>query len=425
MKQKSLEQWFFKITDYAQRLLDDLGTLDGWPERVRAMQKNWIGRSEGARVEFPLIAREDGTPDEHSAIPCFTTRVDTIHGCTYMVLAPEYPGLSGMVQGLSSEDTVAQYVRDAARRSSIDRTADTRDKTGVFTGFGGRQIHFRLRDWLISRQRYWGAPIPIVYCDACGTVPVPESDLPVLLPENVEFKPTGESPLRASDDFMSTKCPSCGKPATRESDTMDTFVDSSWYFLRFLNAQDDAQAVDKATCDNWLPVDQYIGGIEHAILHLLYARFFTKAMHDAGLVGFEEPFRHLFTQGMICKKSDRDGKLYKMSKSVGNVVSPEDLIERYGADTVRVYTLFIGPPEKDAEWNDQGVEGAWRFLKRLWKTVYEHRDLLRDATGLKTPRSPPGPCCAMRWMRSCFSYRPSRLTLPKNCGLNSATREAS
>ena len=485
VKQKSLEQWFFKITDYAQRLLDDLGTLDGWPERVRAMQKNWIGRSEGARVEFPLIAREDGTPDEHSAIPCFTTRVDTIHGCTYMVLAPEYPGLSGMVQGLSSEDTVAQYVRDAARRSSIDRTADTRDKTGVFTGrhvinpfngetiplwvadyvlmeygtgavmavpahdtrdwvfaktfdlpirisiqdekrsldlatmedafvedgvvvdsgpfsdmpnreaipamadyareqgFGGRQIHFRLRDWLISRQRYWGAPIPIVYCDACGTVPVPESDLPVLLPENVEFKPTGESPLRASDDFMSTKCPSCGKPATRESDTMDTFVDSSWYFLRFLNAQDDAQAVDKATCDNWLPVDQYIGGIEHAILHLLYARFFTKAMHDAGLVGFEEPFRHLFTQGMICKKSDRDGKLYKMSKSVGNVVSPEDLIERYGADTVRVYTLFIGPPEKDAEWNDQGVEGAWRFLKRLWKTVYEHRDLLRDATGLK------------------------------------------
>jgi leucyl-tRNA synthetase len=238
-------------------------------------------------------------------------------------------------------------------------------------GFGKATVNFRLRDWLISRQRYWGAPIPIVYCPDCGIVPVPEKDLPVLLPDDVEFRPTGESPLKRSEAFMNTPCPKCGKPARRESDTMDTFVDSSWYFLRYLNARDDQQAVNTELCDRWLPVDQYIGGIEHAILHLLYARFFTKAIHDLGLIHFNEPFAHLFTQGMICKRSEKDGQLYKMSKSKGNVVSPDELISDYGADTVRLYTLFIGPPERDAEWSDQGIEGASRFLRRLWRRVCE------------------------------------------------------
>ena len=486
VEQRNLEQWFFKITEYAQRLLDDLDRLEGWPDRVRVMQRNWIGRSEGARIEFRLVPREDGVEDADPVVPCFTTRVDTIYGCTYMVLAPEYPGLNGLVNGLPTGQAVHDYVRDAARRSSIDRIADSLEKTGVFTGrtvvnpynqekiplwvadyvlmeygtgavmavpahdtrdwafakryglpirisiqnpdgdldlaamddayvedgtvvdsgpfsglpnreaipgmaatarengFGGPQVHFRLRDWLISRQRYWGAPIPILYCDACGTVPVPESDLPVLLPDDVEFKPTGESPLRRSDRFMEAACPSCGGPARRESDTMDTFVDSSWYFLRYLSAHDETQAVDADACNQWLPVDQYIGGIEHAILHLLYARFFTKALCDIGLIGFDEPFAQLFTQGMICKRSDTDGKLYKMSKRVGNVVNPEDLIARYGADTVRLYTLFIGPPEKEAEWNDQGVEGAWRFLKRVWRKVYDTHDILRAAAGLES-----------------------------------------
>jgi leucyl-tRNA synthetase len=481
VEQKKLAQWFFRITAYAQRLLDDLDRLDGWPERVRTMQRNWIGRSEGAYLEFALVPREDGVADPRGGVPCFTTRVDTIYGCTYMVLAPEYPELPALVRGLPREAEVAAFVRKAASISAIDRTADTLEKNGVFTGrhvinpyngeviplwvgdyvlleygtgavmavpahdtrdwafarkyglpirlsiqhpegtldvdtmagayvedgvlvdsgpftglpnreaiaqmtahaaaegFGEARVHFRLRDWLISRQRYWGAPIPMVYCEACGTVPVPEEDLPVLLPDDVEFKPTGESPLRRSASFMHTTCPRCGKPALRESDTMDTFVDSSWYFLRYLSARDDARAIDTRACNDWLPVDQYIGGIEHAILHLLYARFFTKALHDLGQVGFDEPFAHLFTQGMICKRSDRDGQLYKMSKSKGNVVNPGELITRYGADTVRLYTLFIGPPEKEAEWNDQGVEGAWRFLRRLWRRIDETAEALRGA----------------------------------------------
>jgi leucyl-tRNA synthetase len=249
-------------------------------------------------------------------------------------------------------------------------------------GFGKGTVHFRLRDWLISRQRYWGAPIPIVYCDRCGMVPVNDDELPVLLPTDVEFKPTGESPLKRSDAFMNCACPKCGEPARRESDTMDTFVDSSWYFLRYLNARDNTKAIDTEACNNWLPVDQYIGGIEHAILHLLYARFFTKVVHDLGLIGFDEPFANLFTQGMICKKSDIDGKLYKMSKSKGNVVSPNELIENYGADTVRLYTLFIGPPEKEAEWNDSAVEGAYRFLARIWRRVWQNRGLLIAAQKL-------------------------------------------
>ncbi|MDD4734760.1 MAG: leucine--tRNA ligase [Kiritimatiellae bacterium] len=481
VEQKALEQWFFKITDYAQRLLDDLDLLPGWPERVKIMQRNWIGRSEGARIEFGLEPRTDERADSAASVPCFTTRTDTIYGCTYMVLAPEYPQLAEMVAGLPEEAAIKAYQESVKGLTNIDRASDTLEKNGVFTGrfvinpyngrriplwvadyvlmeygtgavmavpahdtrdwafakkydlpieisiqnpeqtlkleemadaytgdgvcvdsgpftgrpnreaipamirhaeeqgFGKGTVHFRLRDWLISRQRYWGAPIPMIYCDACGLVPVPEKDLPVLLPDDVAFKPTGESPLRAHEAFMNVPCPVCGKPARRESDTMDTFVDSSWYFFRYLNARDETKALDSEACDNWLPVDQYIGGIEHAILHLLYARFFTKALSDIGLIHFDEPFAHLFTQGMICKRSEKDGQLYKMSKSKGNVVSPTELIREYGADTVRVYTLFIGPPEKDAEWNDQSVEGAFRFLRRIWRCVHDHRELLLAA----------------------------------------------
>ncbi|MEI6892216.1 MAG: leucine--tRNA ligase, partial [Pontiella sp.] len=476
--QKSMDQWFFKITDYAQRLLDDLDTLDGWPTRVKTMQKNWIGRSEGAEIHFPIVAREDGVGDNTDQISCYTTRVDTIYGCTYMALAPEHPELKNLVAGLPQEAEVLAFIRASSKLTNLDREADEVEKEGRFTGrylinpyngerielwvgnyvlmygtgavmavpahdhrdfvfakkydlpiklsiqnsdhslildemddaftedgtcvdsaeftglgnreaiqkmtasaeekgFGSGKVNFRLRDWLISRQRYWGAPIPMVYCDSCGVVPEKEENLPILLPTDVEFKAEGESPLKSSEAFMNCACPSCGKPATRESDTMDTFVDSSWYFLRYLSAQDSTQAVDQATTNKWMPVDQYIGGIEHAILHLLYARFFTKAMKDLGLIDFDEPFKHLFTQGMICKKGP-DGNLYKMSKSKGNVVSPEELLKKYGADTVRLYTLFIGPPEKEAEWQDTGVEGASRFLKRIWRRISENLDLLKS-----------------------------------------------
>ncbi len=487
--EKHLEQWFFKITDYAQRLLDDLAKLPGWPERVKTMQKNWIGRSEGALVEFSLVPRPDGTSDPHTMVHCFTTRVDTIFGCTYMVAAPEYPGLAAMVRGLPEEPAVRAFIAAAHKIASMDRAAEDREKNGVFTGryvinpyngakiplwvgdyvlmnygagavmavpahdtrdwafakkyglpitlsiqnaeqslkiesmdmafcddgvtvdsgvfsalpsaearrrmtayaeekqFGRGMVQYRLRDWLISRQRYWGAPIPIIYCPACGIVPVPEKDLPVILPDNVEFQPTGESPLSRCPEFMNVACPKCGKPARRESDTMDTFVDSSWYYLRFLSSQDTRHAIDSAACNRWLPVDQYIGGIEHAILHLMYARFFTKALSDMGWLKFDEPFARLFTQGMICKRSEKDGQLYKMSKSKGNVVSPDELIEQYGADTVRLYTLFIGPPEKDAEWNDDGIEGAYRFLRRVWRRVYDRRELLSASRSLKPDQS--------------------------------------
>ncbi|MDA0321178.1 MAG: leucine--tRNA ligase [Verrucomicrobia bacterium] len=484
VEEKLLEQWFFKITEYAQRLLDDLQKLDGWPEPVKIMQANWIGRSEGTIVNFDLVARDDGDPETVKSVPCYTTRVDTIYGCTYMVLAPEYPGIAELVKGLPEEDNVLAFVKEASQIAVRDRATDSLEKKGVFTGrsvrnpyngenvplwvgnyvimdygtgavmavpahdtrdwafakrygleirlsiqnseqslhldemddaytedgitansgpfdglpnrdaipkmtehaaaegFGGPMVDYRLRDWLISRQRYWGAPIPMIKCEECGVVPVPEADLPVLLPEDVAFRPTGESPLALSESFMNVACPSCGKAARRESDTMDTFVDSSWYFLRFLSAGDDSQAIDTELSNRWMPVDQYIGGVEHAILHLLYARFFTKALYDLDLVGFDEPFAHLFTQGMICKRSDADGQLYKMSKSKGNVVSPDDLIRNYGADTVRVYTLFIGPPEKDAEWSDQGIEGASRFLRRLWRRVHDNHDILTSAAGL-------------------------------------------
>jgi leucyl-tRNA synthetase len=483
VEQKAMEQWFFKITEYAQRLLDDLNKLDGWPERVKTMQKNWIGRSEGTEVDFKIVPREDGGADNADHITCYTTRVDTIYGCTYMALAPEHPELKNLIKGMPNEEEVLEFIRESSKLTNLDREADEVEKAGKFTGrylvnpyngekielwvgnyvlmygtgavmavpahdtrdfafakkyglpiklsiqnpdgslvldemedaytengtcvdsgpfsgtenraaiqqmtsfaeeqgFGRGTINFRLRDWLISRQRYWGAPIPMVYCADCGVVPEKEENLPILLPTDVKFAAEGESPLKGSETFMNCACPQCGGSATRESDTMDTFVDSSWYFLRYLSATDDAQAINTEIANKWMPVNQYIGGIEHAILHLLYARFFTKVCKDLGLIGFDEPFGQLFTQGMICKKGP-DGNLHKMSKSKGNVVSPEELLQKYGADTVRLYTLFIGPPEKEAEWQDSGVEGAYRFLKRIWRRVADNLDLLKSVEGQK------------------------------------------
>lgn len=453
--QKELEQWFFKITDYAQRLLNDIDKLGEWPEKVKIMQRNWIGRSEGVNIDFPVEGSD-------LKLTCFTTRVDTIYGCTYMVLAAEHPKVEELVAGSPDKDKIMAFIKGVRSESKIARASTEAEKKGIFTGryvinqvngrkiplwiadyvlmeygtgavmavpahdqrdflfakkynlpievviddpkeplavanmkqayeddgvlvnsqefsglpnreamgkiadymerqnIGRRSVHFKLRDWLISRQRYWGAPIPMIYCDKCGIVPVPEKDLPVLLPENVGFRPTGESPLKHAPEFVNTSCPKCGQAARREIDTMDTFVDSSWYFLRYISPKLADKPFEKADVDNWLPVDQYIGGVEHAILHLLYSRFITKVLHDMGYIGFDEPFKRLFTQGMIIK----DGA--KMSKSKGNVVSPDGLIAEYGADTVRLYTLFIGPPEKDAEWSDKGVDGSFRFLKRLW-----------------------------------------------------------
>jgi leucyl-tRNA synthetase len=460
VKQRDLEQWFFKITDYAQRLLDDLETLDGWPEKVKTMQANWIGRSEGAKINFNL----EGTD---KVIPCFTTRPDTIFGVTFMSLAPEHPIISELVTGTEHEKSVSGFVERAKSLSTIERTSEGTEKEGIFTGsyvinpvngervplwvsnyalmeygtgavmavpahdqrdfdfakkyslpikiviqpsdvdtslkpeelseayvedglqinskqfdgipnreaipkiinffeekgIGERNINYRLRDWLISRQRYWGAPIPIIYCDSCGAVPVPEENLPVLLPDNVEFKPNGRSPLVDVEEFVNTTCPKCGDKAKRETDTMDTFVDSSWYYLRYISSKDNNQAFDTAKVNKWLPVDQYIGGIEHAILHLLYSRFITKTFFDFKLIDFNEPFKNLFTQGMIIK----DGA--KMSKSKGNVVNPDLITDKYGADTQRLYTLFIAPPQRDAEWNDRSVIGSYRFLCRLWNNI--------------------------------------------------------
>jgi leucyl-tRNA synthetase len=457
---KDLEQWFFKITDYAPRLLDDIALLKYWPGRVRIMQENWIGKSSGVQIDFPV----DGSLEK---LTCYTTRLDTIFGATYMVLAPEHPAISNLIMTAANKSQIQAFIQKARAQSKADRACAEVEKEGVFTGryvinpvnqkriplwianyvlmeygtgavmavpahdqrdfefakkyklpveivisspdaqtpsspeklneayegdgkmvnssqfdgmdnriamehiadwmhtkkIGRRAVHYRLRDWLISRQRYWGAPIPIIYCDKCGVVPVPENSLPVLLPDDVKFKPTGDSPLKDVPEFVNCKCPKCKGAARRETDTMDTFVDSSWYYLRYLTPLDHKKAFDTDIVNKWLPVDQYIGGVEHAILHLLYSRFIIKVFYDMGLVGFKEPFERLFTQGMIIK----DGA--KMSKSKGNVVSPDKLIEEYGADTVRLYTLFIGPPEKDADWSDRGVEGAFRFLNRVWRLV--------------------------------------------------------
>ena len=473
VKQRDLEQWFFRISDFAQRLLDDLETLDGWPERVKTMQANWIGRSEGAKINFKLEETEE-------MIPCFTTRPDTIFGVTFMSLAPEHPIINRLVKGTEYEQPVSEFIDRVRGQSTIERTSEGTEKEGIFTGryvinpvndervqlwvsnyalmgygtgavmavpahdqrdfefakkydlpikvviqpsdndtalkpeelkeayvengvqinseqfdgipnreaipkiinffeeksIGERNINFRLRDWLISRQRYWGAPIPIIYCESCGAVPVPEKDLPVLLPEKIEFKPRGKSPLDDVDEFVNVTCPKCGGSARRETDTMDTFVDSSWYYLRYISSKDNTQAFDSVNANKWLPVDQYIGGIEHAILHLLYSRFITKVFFDLKLINFNEPFKNLFTQGMIIK----DGA--KMSKSKGNVVNPDLITDKYGTDTQRLYTLFIAPPQRDAEWNDRGVIGSSRFLNRLWNTITsfeEHFKKIPDA----------------------------------------------
>jgi len=450
---RQLEQWFFRITDYADRLLADLDTID-WPANVKTMQRNWIGRSEGAEVVFRC---EDLGVD----YPVFTTRPDTLFGATFFVMAPEHPDVLKLAEGTGREAEVQAYINHALTESNQDRGAADKPKTGVFLGryvtnpvngeklpmyvadyvlmeygtgaimavpghddrdFGFAQAHdlpvrrvieggdgelpylgdgplvnsapefdgmhnrealraivdwldregkghasvnYRLRDWLLSRQRYWGCPIPIVKCPSCGLVPVPEDQLPVELPDITDYAPRGRSPLAAAEDWVNVDCPSCGGPAQRETDTMDTFVDSSWYFLRYCDANNDEAAWDPEVVAEWMPVDQYIGGVEHAILHLLYARFFVKALADLGHLSVQEPFARLFTQGMIT----RDGA--KMSKSKGNVVSPQAIVERYGADTARCYILFIGPPEHDADWSDEGVEGVHRFLGRLWRLSAE------------------------------------------------------
>jgi leucyl-tRNA synthetase len=458
---RHLEQWFFRITDYADRLLDDLSTIE-WPASVKTMQRNWIGRSEGAEVVF----RNESDPAHPVDYPVFTTRPDTLFGATFFVMAPEHPDVLKLVQGTEHEEEVRAYVNHALTESNEERGAAEKPKTGVFLGHhvtnpvngaklpmyvadyvlmeygtgavmavpahderdfafatayhlpikrvvsggedhelpytgdgpivhtgsefdglhnrdalikitewldregkGHATVNYRLRDWLVSRQRYWGCPIPIIKCPSCGLVPVPESDLPVRLPDVSDYKPRGKSPLAAAEDWVNVPCPSCGGPAQRETDTMDTFVDSSWYFLRYTDALNDEAAWDPAVLAEWMPVDQYIGGVEHAILHLLYARFFVKALKDLGHLSFDEPFARLFTQGMITK----DGA--KMSKSKGNVVSPQRIVERYGADTARAYILFIGPPEHDADWSDEGVEGVHRFLSRLWRLSAETAEL--------------------------------------------------
>jgi leucyl-tRNA synthetase len=469
---KKLAQWFFRIRNYADRLLEDLDKLDNWPERVRTMQRNWIGRSTGAEVSFALEGMSE-------RLDCFTTRVDTIFGATFIAIAADHPlsvellkrggreeegnafvrrvreiqvqerekaeftkeGFftgcyasnpatgcripvflasyvlmeygTGVVMGVPAHDmrdfefvkrspveipVVQVIIPDGASSARLEEAyvGDGRMiNSGVFNGLENRMamegitdhlaaqglarrvVHYRLKDWLISRQRYWGAPIPIVHCTKCGAVTVPEDELPVLLPESVDFHPRGDgkSPLATVPEFVSATCPTCGGPAERDTDTMDTFVDSSWYFLRYLSPRDNTRPFDTDLVNKWLPVDQYIGGIEHAILHLMYSRFIVKFLFDQGLVGFDEPFASLFTQGMIY----RNGA--KMSKSKGNVVSPVPLIEKYGADTVRIYTLFLGPPDKDAEWNDRAVEGAYRFVNRVWRLYANHRELFeREAS---------------------------------------------
>lgn len=467
---KNLSQWYFKITDYAERLLDNLKKLPGWPNKVKLMQENWIGKSIGANVNFKI----DGTD---KIMKVFTTRADTLFGCTYMVMAPEHPYLEELVQGTEYEEEARRYTQEVQHMDEIERTSTVKEKTGVFIGkyainpvngkkvpifisdyvlmgygtgaimavpahdqrdfdfakkfdleiipvveskdpsvdindlkeafvaegtminsgeydgmnnrkvipmmvdwlaehnSGEKTINYKLRDWLVSRQRYWGTPIPMVFCDDCGWVPEKEENLPVLLPEDVEFTGKGESPLTTSKSFVECSCPKCGGKARRETDTMDTFLDSSWYFLRFCDPHNDEKIFEKKKVDYWMNVDQYIGGVEHAILHLMYARFFEMALSDMGLVTAEEPFKNLLTQGMVNKY----GK--KMSKSLGNVVSPEEIIEKYGADTARLFILFAAPPEKELDWSDEGVEGSYRFLNRVWRLIREFKEKVDNSDG--------------------------------------------
>ncbi len=506
--QKELEQWFFRITHYAQELLDGCDQLTSWPARVLAMQRHWIGRSEGVEIDFPVVEPQL----DLKAIRIFTTRPDTIYGATFMSLAPESPLVEQLIAGRPEAHSVRTFVDRVSRLDKATRTAVDREKEGVFTGvyainpftqeripiwvanfvlyeygtgaimavpahdqrdfefakqydipirlviqnapgtlvpdalesayeeqvqagslvqsgtftglsvseakkaigeyvetqgWGTRTINFRLRDWGISRQRYWGTPIPMLYCAHCGLVPVPVNQLPVLLPEDVPFTGKGGSPLKESPTFSKATCPTCGGAARRESDTMDTFVDSSWYFLRYCSPQDSQQPVNPEAAEHWMAVDQYVGGIEHAVLHLLYARFFTKVLRDLGLTTVDEPFVHLLTQGMVtketywceehrwvlpsdtkkeagqrlcrqCGKPIVTGRTEKMSKSKKNIASPEDLCERYGADTARLFSLFAAPPEKDLEWSDTGVEGCYRFLNRVWRLVYEQLPVIQE-----------------------------------------------
>lgn len=464
---KDLEQWFFKITDYSEQLLNDLDKLTGWPEKVKTMQRNWIGRSEGVEAKFKVVGST-------RMISVFTTRVDTIFGVSYLVLAPEHPLVTELVKGTAYEKDVAAFTEKMKGLNEIARTSTEAEKEGLFIGqhcinplsgelvpiwianyvlleygtgavmgvpghderdfefakkydlpitrvildpkmsvedkdipmeaaytgdgimvnsadfdgadnntawdrmanklekfqLGERKINYRLRDWLISRQRYWGAPIPMIYCETCGTVPVPDEQLPVELPADVVFK-AGENPLTTSQTFVNTTCPKCGGKARRETDTMDTFMCSSWYYLRYCDPRNTGKAFEEKITAKWMNVDQYVGGVEHAILHLLYSRFFTKALRDFGYLEVDEPFENLLTQGMVCM----DGS--KMSKSKGNVVSPEEIIGKFGADTARMFILFAAPPERDLEWSDQGVEGCFRFLNRVWRLVAQYEGALK------------------------------------------------
>ena len=474
---KVMEGWFFKTTEYTEELLEWTEKLkEGWPERVLAMQKNWIGKSVGAEIDFPLIEPVGG----RDRLSIFTTRPDTVFGVTYMSIAPEHPLAAELTKGKSQEKEALKFIKRVTKQSSLERIAEGAKKEGVFTGaysinpfngeririyianfvlieygtgiimcvpahdqrdfefareyglpivpviepegnklraedmteayadpgvmansgqftglpseegkekvieyieekgIGKRRVNYRLRDWGISRQRYWGAPIPIVYCDTCGIVPVPDEDLPVELPLDIEFTGKGGSPLAKAESFVNTVCPACGGKARRETDTMDTFVESSWYFLRYASPHYDKGMFDKKEVGYWLPVDRYIGGIEHAILHLLYARFYTKVLRDLGMCGLDEPFTNLLTQGMVIK----DGA--KMSKSVGNIVDPDDMIKKYGADTVRLFMLFAAPVQKDLDWSDEGIEGAFRFLNRLWRLVSDRFPKIEPLKG-KTP----------------------------------------
>ena len=464
VERRDLEQWFFAITKYAEPLLDDLALLDHWPERVVKMQEHWLGRSEGFSFTLDIEGFEE-------KMEVFTTRIDTIYGVTFMVLAPEHPLVATLTRGTERAQPVAEFCREVMTEDYAVRSAEDTEKKGIFTGasaihplsgervpiwvanyvmmdygtgaimavpahdqrdfefarkygipvrvviqpegealdgdtmteayvgdgvqvnsgefsgpgnrealeniadhmeaagMGRRDLNWRVRDWCISRQRYWGAPIPIVYCESCGVVPVPEEDLPVLLPEDVESTVTGDSPLSRHEGFMNTTCPGCGGPARREPDTMDTFVYSSWYYLRYPSPHEDSAPFDRDDVEYWLPVDQYVGGIEHATGHLLYSRFITKVLNDLGWVSFREPFASLFTQGMVYKNGA------KMSKSKGNVVTPDEINDRYGADTGRLFSLFMGPPAQDTEWSDEGVVGSYRFLWRVWRLITEHREL--------------------------------------------------
>ncbi|MBE9547190.1 MAG: leucine--tRNA ligase, partial [Proteobacteria bacterium] len=501
VEEKYLEQWFFRITSYVEELLDYCDKLPGWPERVLTMQRNWIGRSEGLEIIFPMA---DGGGD----IKVFTTRQDTLFGATFMLIAPEHPLVMELVKGKPGEKEVRKFVEKTKKEDLMTRTSDYYAKEGIFLdayclnpvtrkkmpiyaanfvlaeygtgcvmavpthdqrdfefaqeynlpmvpviqdpdnplnvktmteayvgdgilinsgqfsgientsalddiadylesiGQGKRTVEYRLRDWGISRQRYWGTPIPIIYCEKCGAVPVPESDLPVVLPEDVVLTSGGGSPLTRHKSFVEASCPNCEGPAKRETDTMDTFVESSWYFNRFCCADhSDRPGLDRKRVDYWMPVDQYIGGIEHAILHLLYSRFYTKILRDFGILGVDEPFTNLLTQGMVCKETMRCeehgllypdevkngkcthcngevtiGKTEKMSKSLKNVIDPDYLIEKYGADTARLFCLFAAPPERDLEWSDEGVEGSFRFLNRVWRIVMDYLD---DVKGIE------------------------------------------